>query len=71
MISPRYSQASKSMVSFINNGITYNIPSLFIPLNQKDLYKYLWDETENAKMIFYPNKTIATNVVTINGFEAC
>jgi hypothetical protein len=72
VISPTYTVTSKAYGTFWNPRIqkTFNYPILFIPLKEKDLYKNLWDETENAKFTFNPHIDTWTDplAVNINGF---
>jgi hypothetical protein len=70
MISPRYTTTTKAMVSFTNNGATYENQVLFIPLNEKPLYAPLWDKTVNSKYTFEPTVVTNRNKISTTGFTA-
>ena len=74
IFSPSYTTNYTYQETCVNNGITYNTPAMCIKLPDKELYRHLWDETENAKFVFVAQPdgwmTPTNGVITITGFDA-
>jgi hypothetical protein len=74
IISPSYTSNSTHSESCNINNTLYNTPVMCIKLSDKEFYKNLWDATENAKMIFFPNPdewmTRVGGAIKITGFDA-
>ena len=71
-ISPQHSVTTTTTCSFSNAGITYTHPVLLIKQSDKELYKGLWNNDDNAKLVFYPTPSVSsfptTGPVNITGF---
>jgi len=75
VISPEYTANTIFMESCDNYGMTYKSPAMCIKMSDKELYRHLWDETENAKFVFFPKPDdwatpTSVGVITIAGFDA-